>query len=41
MLQENMKNNTLNFINIINQVLKENKEYFSALEEIKTNNIQK
>jgi hypothetical protein len=37
----NMKNNTLNFINIVNLVVKENKEYFSILEKIKTNNIQK
>ncbi len=36
-----MKNNTLNFIHIINLVIKENKEYFSILEEMKTKNIQK
>jgi len=36
-----MRNNTLSFINIVNTVLKENKEYFSTLKEIKINNIQK
>jgi len=36
-----MKNDTLNFINIINLVVEKNKEYLSSLEEIKTNDIQK
>lgn len=36
-----MKNDTLNFINIINLVVEKNKEYFSSLEEIKANDIQK
>jgi len=35
-----MINNTENFINIVNEIKKENKEYFLALEKIKTDNIQ-
>ena len=36
-----MRNNTFNFIKIVNTILEENKEYFSILEKIKSNDIQK
>ena len=36
-----MRNNTFNFIQIVNTVLEENKEYFSILEKTKIDNIQK